>query len=1013
MNDRLTRILELLKANELPVAWKSIVGDPKGAEAPDYDDSAWEAGWRPVTGKRWATTWLRGTIPPSPLLSEPVSGTVVIAGHVTVWANGMKLAEDFEPTFSLPIPALMGNGLTIAVRCVDGAIAHEMLKLILFTSSHLRQIKTLRRSLDFVMQWREAQPKHADAINAVLARYAAAVDPDIYDTESDAFLAQVVAANAILKELDPLAKQYTVHIVPHSHVDLSWGWDFTETKRIARALFDQALRIMDADPDYTFSQDQPPMYVHLEDSATEKAIAKRVAEGRWDIPGTTFSEPESFMPGGESWVRHLLYTKRYFKQRFGKEISIHWAPDNFSGHTNTLPQIWKLCGIKTFAFGNWYQAPHHGQFLWEGLDGSRVFAHYMTSHYDSAQMIEQDKAIRNVCDHMKATAIPACMLMDGDDLTPPWPGSPQGVENLRALAAFPKVEFSTPHRFFAGIDPDAMPLRVVQGEFISTVGDRHNNVGAYTTFVESKLGNRRSEWSLRTLEAMATLAMRDGGVYPAKHAARAWRLTLFNQMHDIFPGTAIFEAYAEAYRRYDEVDSICSIGTNAVANVLSAAINTQGEGIPVVLFNTLGWQRTDPAEISLTEPHSYLDGFEVRDGDGKVVPAQTISSDIGTFDKTNRNFRLLVQPEAVPAMGHRVLWLHPVHRDEKRLSSMIGPDELTLDNDFVRVKINPRTGWVCQLFDKRLNRNLLPDGKEACVLEGQGDVGNPWHLCPDGRAWNLNQTIRTEVTEDGDVRAAIRVTTTWHKSTFVQEFRITRNSPRVEVCTVIDCHDANFTMKALIPLALPTDATWACEVPWGAVERPIPDNDRAAQTWMDVSSDAWGLSVLNNGRYGHSRRADGTMTLTLLRTTVAHKSQDQSDEGRHEVTYALLPHAGSWRQTDTVREAHALNSPVFAYRDIPHTGARPHVHSMLSIGQPNIVVGALKKAEDNNDCVLHLYETAGKATEATVTFDQPIAEAYETDLMEWNRSATVKTDGNTLQRSFRPWEIVGIRLRLS
>ncbi|HOH30844.1 MAG TPA: hypothetical protein PLC40_14290, partial [Candidatus Hydrogenedentes bacterium] len=357
-----------------------------------------------------------------------------------------------------------------------------------------------------------------------------------------------------------------------------------------------------------------------------------------------------------------------------------------------------------------------------GLDGTRVFAHYMTSHYDSAQMIEQDKVIRNVCEHMKATTIPACMLLDGDDLTPPWPGSPQGIENLRALAAFPKIEFSTPHRFFSSFDTAADGLRVVQGEFISTTDHRHNNVGAYSTFAEVKLRNRRSEWGLRTLEAMATLAMRDGGIYPTKHAARAWRLTLFNQMHDIFPGTAIFEAYEEAYKRYDEVDSICSIGTNAVANVLASTINTKGDGIPVVLFNTLGWDRNDPAEILLTEPHSYCDGFEVRDGNGRPVPAQTLSTDIGTFDKTNKNFRLLVQPDGIPAIGYKTVWLHPAHHDERVFSSMVGADRLTLDNDFVRVTINPRTGWVSKLFDKRLNRNVLPDGKEACAIEGQGDV---------------------------------------------------------------------------------------------------------------------------------------------------------------------------------------------------------------------------------------------------------------------------------------------------
>jgi len=872
MRERLEAHLTNLRANELPITWKSVLGCARGAELPRYDDSRWAEKWDCLQGKRWDVAWLRGDLLPSPLAAGEIVGSLVIGGYLTVWIDGEAVAEGFQPSFRLPADILRTKELTIAVESRQGEIAPEMLKLVLFRSERIRRIKTLRRSLDFVLRWSQAQPQHAEAINAVLERYLKRAAPETYQSDPERYLEDVIAANEILRELDPLAKRYTIHVAPHSHVDLAWRWDFAETKRIARSLFSEALHIMEEHPEYTFSQDQPPMYVHLEGSAMESAIRKRVEEGRWDIPGSTFSEPESFMPGGESWVRHLLYSKRYFKERYGKEITIHWAPDNFSGHANTLPQIWKLCGIRVFAFGNWYQADHGGQFWWEGLDGSRIFAHYMTGHYDSAQMVEQDKVIRNVCDHMRATSITKYLLLDGDDLTPPWPGSPEGLEKLRALAAFPKVEFSTPHRFFADLKPERMNLRVVKGEFVSTTGSRHNNVGSYTTFAEVKRRNRSSEWALRTLEALSTLALRKGAVYARKHINRAWRLTLFNQMHDIFPGTAIFAAYDEAFKRYDEVESISSIGTNAVVNVLASNVDTRGEGIPVVLFNVLSWERTDAAEVFLTRPQSYDASFEVVDGDGRDVPCQVLESGVGTFDKTNKNYRVLVMPDSVPAMRHRVVWMRPVATEGKVFASMVGPAGLSLDNDHLRVQINPRTGALSEIFDKRLGRNIIPDGCEACLLEGQGNVGNPWHLCPEGRPWTLNETVRVEVVEDGDVRAAVRVTTTWHHSTFVQEFRMARNSPHLEVRTIIDCRDHNFVVRSLIPVALPVEAAWTCEVPFGAVERPIPDNDRAAHTWVDVSGETWGVSILNDGRYGHSRRPDGTLTLTLLRTVRAHKS---------------------------------------------------------------------------------------------------------------------------------------------
>ena len=1018
MDARLDSITSILAANELPLTWRSIIGDPvaptgDGAHAPDYDDASWPEGWKGLQGERWDTAWLRATLPHCPLITGDLRGTTVPGGFVAVWVDGEQVAEGFDPDFALAAGSVAGDRV-IALRSRMGELSHEHEQLVVWESDSLRQVQRARRSLEFVRAWRTAQPRHADAIDDVLRRYADVVDPEVYAGAPSVFWQDVLAATELLAELNDLAKEYTVHIVPHSHVDLAWGWTYDETKRISRSLFDMALRLMDEDPEYTFSQEQPPMYEHLEGSATENAIRERIEEGRWDIPGATYSEPESFMTGGESWVRHMLYAKRYFRERVGHDIRIHWAPDNFSGHANTLPQIWRKCGIDCFAFGNWYQADHGGQFLWEGLDGSRVFAHYFTGHYDSAQMIDQDKVVRNVCAHMSNTSLDRCMLLDGDDLTPPWPESPAGVAQLRELAAFPKVQFSTPRRFFDGLSedsPEAEGMRVVQGEFISTVGERHNNVGAYTSFVEVKRRNRQLEWMLRTAETLAAFA----GEYPADWLDRAWKGVLLNQMHDIFPGTAIHEAYDEAHRRYDEAEQTCVDVIDHAANALSRDIDTQGEGIPVVLWNTLGWDRSDAAEIVLTEAHSYLEGFQVVDGEGADVPAQILETSIGTFDKTNKTYRMLVQPDDVPAGGYRTVWLRPAYVQESTYAaSMVGPDALTLDNDYVRVTIDPRTGWVDEFFDKRVGVNIVPDGMQACVLELQRDMGNPWHLAPEGPPWLANETVGTEVIEDGDVRAAIRVTTTWHRSTFVQEFRIYRNSARLEVLAHVDLHESEVVLKSLVPTPFGNSGRWSCEVPWGVVERDVPDNDRAAQTWVDLAADdgSWGIGLLNDGRYGHSLREDGTMTLTLVRSIPAHKSSEQTDEGVHEVTYSIVPHADRWEDAGVVQAAHALNAPVVAQREIPHAGSRHHAASMIRVGQENIVLAAVKQAQEANDeIVLHLYETTGRKTDAMIEFGREPVSACECDFIEWNDGDGVEIDGSTLRRTFRPWEMAAIRVR--
>ena len=171
------------------------------------------------------------------------------------------------------------------------------------------------------------------------------------------------------------------------------------------------------------------------------------------------------------------------------------------------------------------------------------------------------------------------------------------------------------------------------------------------------------------------------------------------------------------------------------------------------------------------------------------------------------------------------------------------------------------------------------------------------------------------------------------------------------------------------------------------------------------------MSLLNDGRYGHSRLEDGTLTLTLLRSVKAHLSDDQTDEGHHEVTYAILPHDGRWQDADTIQQAHALNAPIVALRDIPHEGSLPAVASALSVEPANVVLAALKRAEDDDSWVLHLYESTGRAAEAVLTFDRPVSEATEIDVIEWEPGATVDTDGAAVRRSFRAWEVVALRVR--
>ncbi len=988
------------------VVWRYIVDDPPRAEEPGYDDSGWQTDMGVLGNTAWDVVWFRAkwTVPVL-LDGARITFRPAMGGTWQLYVNGAPVAMEGDHAV-LTEQAAAGDQMSFALRVGDGALSHEAPGVGFFFSRRIDEVTRYREALSFVEKMRDFDEENREKYEGVLVRYLDTVDMEAYRRgDAQNFLDSLRRADALLKEIVPITKLYTLHIVPHSHIDLAWGWDYAETKRLTSSAFAESVRIMDNHPEYTFAQDQPPIYEHLEGTALFDRIKEYVRKGRWGVAGAMYTEPECNIPCGESLLRQLLYGKRYFKERFDIDVRSCWNLDIFSGHCWTLPQILKKSGIDVYFFARGYQMPSDVEFWWQGPDGSRVLGYRFICHYDSAQMMVHDKIIYNFFGYARNSRLKDFMYLDGDDLTPPLESSVEQLKSLRELSGFPNVQFSTPTAFIKTALNKIQNLPVFDGEFRPS-----DNKGSYSTHTDVKGRNRASETLLLTAERFGALASLYGQPYPKADLDRGWKGVLFNQMHDILPGTAIQKAYEDTHQLYDEADSVGRKTIAASVGALSAQIDTRGEGIPVVVFNPLSWTRTDVAKLRLTMPHSYRKGIAVRDASGQEVPGQVIGTDLGTVDKTNRNWNILFLAEGIPALGYKVFYLHFADTRNRAKEPMANSDGTQMENDFFVLKINPDSGGITSLLDKSTGKEYIPEGKESNLLEVLEDQGDPWHLKYTGKSWILDRADKVEVIENGPGRAIVRIEKAFRNTRYQQELTLYRRIPRVDCTVRIESNDVHLLTKVALPLDLPQAET-TYEIPYGAIVRP-DDGEYPAQRWVDRSGAGCGVSLLNRGRYGYDF-AGGKLRLTLLRTPIGHKFDRSTDAGVRETAYSIYPHEGDWRQGGTVRAGYEFNYPLTAFADIPHKGALPPSGtSFLNVGPVGVVLTALKRAEDSGDMVLRICETHGAACTAKVQLFREIAEAEEIDFMEWVKIGDVKSTGNQIEVPLGPWEIKAVRFRL-
>ena len=809
--------------------------------------------------------------------------------------------------------------------------------------------------------------------------------------------------------------------VGHTHIDVAWLWQYKHTMRKTERSFSTALSLLERYPDFTFMSSQPQLYQFVKDRRPDlyRRIKSMVREGRWEPEGGMWVEADCNLSSGEALIRQFVHGKRFFMDEFGVDAKMLWLPDVF-GYSAALPQICKKCGIDYFMTIkiSWNEVNKfpYDTFIWTGVDGTGILTHFIPSRDYGA---DKKAGGQNPYSTTYNGLLTPSQVMGGweryqqrdisnEFLVTYGYGDGGGgttwemVEYLRRMGkGIPGCPVATPAKaldFFRELEKSVAGgprLPEWKGELYL---EFHR--GTYTSVAKNKRNNRRSEQALQSLEAVSVMAGQADTAfeYPAVALEKHWKTMLLNQFHDVLPGSSIREVYEDTDAMYEELFRDAEERFEECKSLIAEAAGRDGDA--VIVFNTLGFTRT--AYCLAETPDRYEDGMSLYDKAGREMAVQ----------KTHDG-RLLFRAQDVPGMGWRA---YTFKKSRAKLQPLTVEDDAA-ENDMIRVCFDEK-GRICSLYDKTAGRELTKQGRPMNMLETYEDrpaSHDAWDIAPYyiEKRYEVDGLAERRVIESGPLRVVIAQAYRYLSSEIRQNIVLYRGSKRVDFETEIDWKDENIVLKAAFPADILADkATY--EIQYGATERPTHFNtswehakfETCAQKWADLSEDGYGLSLLNDCKYGYAIHGD-TMRLTLLRSPTSPCIG--ADQGRHVFTYSIFPHAGGWREAGTVREAYDLNVPLTAASAKGRNETGRDSAMLAASGSGHVNIEVLKAADDGNGVILRAYEAHGRRGPACIHTDLPCRAAYECDMLENNISAAEFHDG-ALSFGILPYEIKTFRI---
>ena len=853
------------------------------------------------------------------------------------------------------------------------------------------------------------------------------------------FDASLRAAQATLEPLRTTMQKASVALDGDAHIDAAWLWPWTETVDVVRRTFSTALQLMDEYPGYVFTQSAAVYndWMAQKYPDIDNEIKRRIKEGRWEVVGGMWVEPDLNLPDGESLARSLLIGKRWYLQHYGVDVRVGWNPDSF-GYNWQLPQIYKKSGVDYFvtqkmSWSDTNQLPFK-LFWWESPDGSKVLTYFPRGYANRdmgparlssnlAQAHEQSPGLTEMLDLYGVGdhgGGPTRMILD------------QATHWMQPGKVAPEMHFSTASSFFASVEKhiaNDSPMwdyrTIAQGYRAPTLHAEEVTIptwkdelylethrGVYTTHADQKRNLRQAPEATLNAEKLAALAWLDGDAYPGARLTEAWKNIAFNGFHDLAAGSGIAQIYRDAQKDFDDVHSIDDEVSRKALATLAAHIDTRvPDGIPILVFNPLSWVRSDTLNLSVQMPMPATQ-VSVLDARNRILPSEIVSRDALT-----NTFVLRVHAGEVPSMGYTVLHVVAGHLD---FTSDLAVRGTTLENSELRVVVDPKTGCITSLYDKKDKFESLASqscGNELQAFKDTPKIYDAWNIDPgtlDQSPVRLHNADSVKVISSTPMRAVVRVTRHWQSSTFTQDIALEAGAHAVEVSNNIDWHETHILLKAAFSLSA-TSPFATYEIPFGSIQRPTTRNNSfekarfevPALRWADLGDSQHGFTLINDGKFGYDA-VGNELRLSLLRSPVY--PDPDADRGENRFRYELYPHSSTWQQALTVRRAKEFNDPLIAIPVMPHAGPMPAEHSFLSASTTNVVVTAMKKAEDEHALEVHLYEWKGEDGIVDVAVPEGATRAIETNLMEQPQGAPLPLHSDHVRLHVHPYEIVAFRV---
>jgi len=772
----------------------------------------------------------------------------------------------------------------------------------------------------------------------------------------------------------------TVRMIGNAHLDPVWLWQWREGFQEVKATFQSALDRMEEHPDFVFTCACAGYYQWVEenDPAMFEKIQARVKEGRWAIVGGMWIQPDMNTPSGECLVRQLLYSQRYFKEKFGVTVSVGYNVDTF-GHNAMAPQIYKKAGVDNYVWMRPMMPENaeipEGTLMWEAPDGSRICTYRIPDSYNTTFGGDRSK-IDGCFEMSERLGQPVmCFYGVGNHGGGPTKAVLKMIDEYRKTASRgDEVVYDSPMGFFEEMRRYKDKLPVWKTEL------QHHASGCYSTHSSSKKLHRQAENAMNRMEKLAVMSQAlTGHLVKTVFVQQGWRNVMFNEFHDLMGGCSLPEAMHDVEIQLNETIAIADREENAALQKMSWQVNTikgmtnwcrskeydwsfwgnKTCGTPIVVFNPHGFEAE--GNVILRRPVKA-----VRDDEGNVVPAQAIrATRTNGKDKFDGIFRA-----KVPAMGYKLYWLF-LDAEEEKPETSLKVTNTSLENGNIRAEFDLRTGALTHLIDKKTGRDALTGAARVKLMDIEHIDTWAHMVFKFDRDAGVFSDAHISILEEGPARAGLKVVSRFGASTLEQKYYLNENGDQLEVEAKLNMQEKHRMVKVCFPTAGKTDVS---EIPYGALERRGNGDEENCQRWVAMQGEEGGLAVLNDSKYSYSA-PDGELRLTVANSSIYadHYGQNDRDaecvymdQGEIFFRYTVVPFAGSWKDAGLNRRAALLNQPLQHIVETYHEGPLGSEYCGMDVQADHVDVGAFKRAEDGQGYILRLSETVGRGVETKV-----------------------------------------------